>query len=142
MRLIVCEKQVAAKRIAEILSDGKCVTEKKFNLPYYVFPGTLVVGLSGHVLRVDFPSDYSSWTTVSLKELVNARVIYANDKEDIIKLVKSLANEASELVIATDFDTEGESIGLEAVNISSDVKKLPVKRMHFSALLMMRLRIH
>lgn len=134
MRLIVCEKQVAAKRIAEILSDGKCVTEKKFNLPYYVFPGNLVVGLSGHVLRVDFPSKLSSWTDVNLRDLVNANLVYAHDKNEIINLVKFLVKDSSELIIATDFDTEGESIGLEAVNISFEVKKLPVKRMHFSSI--------
>jgi len=134
MHLIICEKQVAAKRIAEILSNGKAVEEKSNKLPYYVFPKHLVVGLSGHVLKVDFPEKYSSWTDVPLKALVNVKLLYVPDKLNIIRLVKSLAKKASDVIIATDFDTEGESIGLEAVNIVKEVKSLPVKRMHFSAI--------
>jgi DNA topoisomerase-1 len=134
MRLIVCEKQVAARRISEILSEGKLVVEKKYDLPYFVFKDNLVVGLSGHVLRVDFPEKYSSWTDIPLKDLVNAELVYAGDKLKIIKLVKFLANDADEIVIATDYDTEGESIGLEAVNIISNVKEIPVKRAHFSSI--------
>ena len=134
MRLIVCEKQVAAKRIAEILSDGKCATDGTKTVPYYVFPGFVVVGLSGHVFRVDFPDAYSSWSKVPLADLVNAQIIYAPDRADIINLVKKLSKKADELVIATDFDTEGESIGLEAKNIVYSVKELPVKRMHFSSI--------
>jgi len=134
MHLIVCEKQVAAKRIAEILSNGKCVTDKKYKLPYYTFPGHMVVGLSGHVLHIDFPEKYSSWSKIPFKELAMADIVYTHNKLSIIKLVKFLAKKASSLVIATDFDTEGESIGLEAVTITKDVKDLPIKRMHFSAI--------
>jgi DNA topoisomerase-1 len=134
MHLIVCEKQVAAKRIAEILSNGKCATDKKHKIPYYSFPKHLVVGLSGHVLRVDFPKKYSSWSGIPFKELTMAELVYAHDKLNIIKLVKFLAKKASDVIIATDFDTEGESIGLEAVNIVKEVKKVPVKRMHFSTI--------
>ncbi|MFA5406090.1 MAG: DNA topoisomerase I [Candidatus Nanoarchaeia archaeon] len=133
MNLIVCEKQVAAERIAKILSDGKCSVSKGA-VPYYSFPKHLVVGLSGHVLKVDFADEFSSWNEIGLKDLVKANVLYLPDKAVIIKLVKSLAKKADELIIATDYDTEGESIGLEAVNIVNSVKKMPVKRMHFSSI--------
>ncbi|MBD3312414.1 DNA topoisomerase I [archaeon] len=134
MHLIICEKQVAAKRITAIISSDDYKTKKKYKVPYYSFKDHLVVGLSGHVLKVDFPEKYSSWTKVPLKELALAELVYLNDKLRIIKLVKALAKQADDVVIATDFDTEGESIGLEAVNIIKSVKDLPVKRMHYSAI--------
>ncbi len=133
MKLIICEKQMAAKRIADMLSNGKYAVDKKYNQQYYSFPEHYVVGLSGHVLKVDFPERYSSWSKVPLEELVNAKLIYNHDKESIIKLIKFLAKKSDEMIIATDYDTEGESIGLEAVTVINN--SLKVKRMHFSALI-------
>ena len=130
MKLIICEKQMAAKKIADILSDGKYETHKKYSHEFYSFDDIYVVGLSGHILRVDFPEEYSSWTSINLKDLINAKIVYLPDKLNIIKLLKELSESASELIIATDYDTEGESIGLEAINVIG--KDIPIKRMKFS----------
>ncbi len=130
MKLIICEKQAAARRIALILGGSKVKTNKKRGVTYYEFDNHLVVGLSGHVLKVDFPKGYESWSKVDLKKLINSEINYVPDKKEIISVLKSLSKECDEFIIATDFDTEGESIGLEAARIIN--KK--VKRMRFSAL--------
>ncbi len=130
MKLIICEKQAAAKRIALILGGSKIKSYKKNGVSYYEFDNHLVVGLSGHVLKVDFPKGYESWSKVDLKKLINSKINYVPDKKAIISVLKFLSKKCDEFIIATDFDTEGESIGLEAAKIIN--KK--VKRMRFSAL--------
>ncbi len=134
MKLVICEKQMAAKRIAGILSNNSC-SEKKINKIIYYDCGDLnVIGLSGHVFNIDFPEEYSSWSKVKLKKLVKANIDYIPDKKPIINAVKKLAKKAKLVIISTDFDTEGESIGLEAYNIVKSVKDVPVKRAQFSTI--------
>jgi len=130
MHLIICEKQAAARRIASILSNGRFSEEKKYGVPYYVFPEHVVAGLSGHVLKVDFSADYSSWSKTKLSDLIKAPLVYTPDRKNIIKLVKHLAKKSTDIIIATDYDTEGESIGYEVVRILG----VPVKRMRFSSI--------
>ena len=59
MKLIVTEKNIAAKKLAEILAVGKPKTEKVYNTPVYSFrrdgEDWLSIGLKGHILGVDFP---------------------------------------------------------------------------------------
>ncbi len=134
MRLIVCEKNIAAKRIADILSGGKA-KKSKTEIPYYSWDDTYVIGLSGHIVDVGFPDGYSSWTKVNEKELLNAEIIYKETKPEIIKQLKDLAKKADEVIIATDYDSEGELIGLEALDIIKEVNpKVKVKRALFSAI--------
>ena len=60
MKLIVTEKNIAAKKLAEILAVGKPKTDKVYNTPVYTFRGRdgedwVSIGLKGHILGVDFP---------------------------------------------------------------------------------------
>ena len=59
MKLIVTEKNIAAKKLAEILAVGKPKTEKVYNTPVYTFRADgedwMTIGLKGHILGVDFP---------------------------------------------------------------------------------------
>ncbi len=55
MHLIVAEKNISARRIAQILAEGHKVTEKKdAGVSTYSFGDTTTVGLRGHVVEVDF----------------------------------------------------------------------------------------
>ncbi len=130
MHLIICEKQAAARRIASILGNGRFSEEKKYGVPYYVFPEHIIAGLSGHVLKVDFPPNYSSWSKTKLSDLIKAPLVYAPDRKNIINLIKHLAKKSTDIIIATDYDTEGESIGYEVVRILG----VPVRRMRFSSI--------
>jgi DNA topoisomerase-1 len=122
MRLIVTEKNNSAKKIAEILSAGSGgpATDKTFKVPYYTWTDEngvdqMTIGLKGHVLGPAFPEGYSNWQKTDLHELIDAELIKEPTDKNVVKAIKKVAKEADELVIATDFDREGELIGLEAL---------------------------
>ena len=72
MKLIVTEKNIAAKKLAEILAVGKPKTDKVYNTPVYTFrrdgEDWITIGLKGHILGVDFPPqmvfDDGTWEAV------------------------------------------------------------------------------
>ncbi|HET7443560.1 MAG TPA: DNA topoisomerase I [Solirubrobacterales bacterium] len=121
MRLIVTEKNSSAKKIAEILgaSQGGPKEDKTFKVPFYTWSNAdgdhMTVGLKGHVLGPAFPEGYSNWQKTDLHDLIDAKLIKEPTDKNVVKAIKKLAKEADELVIATDFDREGELIGLEAL---------------------------
>jgi DNA topoisomerase I len=121
MRLIVTEKNNSAKKIAEILGAGSGgpSTDKTFKVPYYTWSDAdgdhMTIGLKGHVLGPAFPEGYSNWQKTDLHDLIDAELIKEPTDKNVVKAIKKVAKEADELVIATDFDREGELIGLEAL---------------------------
>jgi DNA topoisomerase I len=120
MRLIVTEKNNSAKKIAEALSKGSNSEDKTFKVPFYAWTDAegneqMTVGLKGHVLGPAFPEGYSNWQKTDLHDLIDADLIKEPTDKNVVKAIKKLAKEADELVIATDFDREGELIGLEAL---------------------------
>ena len=120
MRLIVTEKNNSALKIAEALSNGSNSADKTFKVPFYTWKDAegdehMTVGLKGHVLGPAFPEGYSNWQKTDLHDLIDAELIKEPTDKNVVKAIKKLAKEADELVIATDFDREGELIGLEAL---------------------------
>ena len=75
----------------------------------------MTVGLKGHVLNPAFPEGYSNWQETDPKTLIDAELVIEPTDKNVVKAVKKLAKEADSIVIATDFDREGELIGLEAL---------------------------
>lgn len=142
MRLIITEKNDVAKKIAGILAKGAVKEESHFRVPYYLFDDaegepTATVGLKGHIVQVDFPPEYSEWRKVEPKSLIDAPLIKTETAKVVVRTVKKLAADATGLIIATDFDREGELIGLEALNLALEENpKLvrTVRRAWFSAL--------
>jgi DNA topoisomerase-1 len=95
------------------------------------------VGLKGHVVQVDFPPEFSEWRKVEPRELIDAPLVKTETAKSVVRTVKKLAADATSLIIATDFDREGELIGLEALNLAvEENSKLvrTVRRARFSAL--------
>ncbi|HEX5376002.1 MAG TPA: toprim domain-containing protein, partial [Solirubrobacterales bacterium] len=119
MRLIVTEKNNSAEKIATFLSKGSATSDKTFKVPYYTWSDAdgdhRTIGLKGHVLGPAFPEGYSNWQKTDLHDLIDAELIKEPTDKNVVKAIKKLAKEADELVIATDFDREGELIGLEAL---------------------------
>jgi DNA topoisomerase-1 len=120
MRLIVTEKNNSAKKIAEALSNGSNGADKTFKVPFYTWTDAeggehMTIGLKGHVLGPAFPEGYSNWQKTDLHDLIDAELIKEPTDKNVVKAIKKVAKEADELVIATDFDREGELIGLEAL---------------------------
>ncbi|QLD88623.1 DNA topoisomerase I [Natronomonas salina] len=134
MELIVTEKDNAARRIAEILSDGGASAERRNGVNVYRWGDKRCVGLSGHVVGVDFPPEYSDWRDVQPVELVDAQVVKTPTQENIVRTLQQLAADADEAVIATDYDREGELIGKEAYELIDEVADVPIKRVRFSSI--------
>lgn len=138
-RLIVTEKFNAAVRIATILSDGKA---KRTNVGgATVFEYTQgadkvqVIGLRGHIINLDYPEALNDWGRVDLRELIWAEPAKVVTEGKIAAALKALAPQADEVVIATDYDREGELIGTEALGIiTAEKPDVRVKRARFSAL--------
>jgi DNA topoisomerase-1 len=148
MRLIITEKNNSAKKIADILSDGEAKADATYKVPFYTWRDRegdhMTVGLKGHVMGVAFPDAYSNWQETDLHELIDAELVPEPTDKNVVKAVRKLAKEADSVVIATDYDREGELIGLEALQQVLDAKpeiadrdlaeRPPIKRARYSAL--------
>ncbi len=184
MKLVVTEKNIAAKKLAEMLAVGKSKADKVYSTAVYRFrrdgEDWVSIGLKGHILGVEFPTklrfdaergawkavweegpetaakipglptppweerrkpylkdgiDLKSWKLDALPYLVWAPVGKAPAEREIIRSLKKLAKEADEIIIATDFDREGELIGSDARGLVRAVnKQAPVYRARFSAI--------
>jgi DNA topoisomerase I len=144
MRLVVSEKNIAARRIAEILAVGKPETDKVYNTPVYRFrrdgEDWVSIGLKGHIMKVDFPEEFEGvdlkkWKLDSLPTLVAAPVLKEGAEKGIIRSIENLAKKAEQVMIATDFDREGELIGADARDVVRRVNAdVPVSRIRFSAI--------
>ena len=94
-----------------------------------------------------FPRSFSKLLSLSSNDdLIDAELIKEPTDKNVVKAIKKLAKEADDLVIATDFDREGELIGLEALEEmldanpqlgtreEADAGTLRIKRARYSAL--------
>jgi DNA topoisomerase I len=140
MRLIVTEKNNSARKIAEHLGNG-ATEASHYKVPYFTWSDGdgdhTVIGLKGHVLNPSFPDGYSNWQKTDLHELIDANLIKEPTDKNVLRALRKVAKDATSVVIATDFDREGELIGLEALSevleVNPDVRDA-VKRARFSAL--------
>ena len=117
MHYIITEKGTSAKRIATILSDGKAKKKKVGKIDAYEFDGKVVIGLSGHIFRMDFPPAYNDWSKTDPQTLIDAEIVTVALKKDLVSALRKSAKEADSITIATDYDREGELIGVEALDI-------------------------
>ena len=183
MKLIIAEKNDAARQIAERLSTGKPKKDKVYNTAIYRFEWKgeecVTIGLAGHILAPDFcdsvlfdkklgwysvtedgemlPADMpdglarppydtkrkpflaagisiKGWKLESLPYLTWAPVIKLPAEKELIRSLKNLAKKSDSVIIATDFDREGELIGSDALNKVREVAPdLPVARAQYSS---------
>ncbi|MEM5823564.1 MAG: DNA topoisomerase I, partial [Archaeoglobaceae archaeon] len=76
-----------------------------------------------------------SWTKTKLLDLINSDLVMVEKEKAIVSLLRELAKKSQRVTIATDYDREGELIGLEAVEIIRTVKgDVKVDRARFSAI--------
>ncbi len=148
MRLIITEKNNSAKKIAEILSKGEAKADATYKVPFYTWSDSegehTAVGLKGHVMGVAFPEGYSNWQETDLHDLIDAELVPEPTDKNVVKAIRKLAKEAGSTVIATDYDREGELIGLEALAqvleanpevAGGDIEsRPPIERARYSAL--------
>jgi DNA topoisomerase-1 len=120
-RLIVTEKNNTAARIATILSNGQTKRAYPHRVPVFTFSKDgddyTVVGLRGHILNIDYPPELNAWEKVDLKRLIWAEPVKVVTAQNVETALREVARGQEEVVIATDFDREGELIGVEALGI-------------------------
>src|SRR5918999_544581 len=141
MRLIISEKANTAKKIAQFLSEGPVREGKHRSVPHHTFTWkgeeTVSVGLKGHVLNPEYPEEYSNWQKVEPSDLIDAQILKSVSEKGVADAVRSLSKKADKVIIATDFDREGELIGVEALSLVFEANpelKDDVRRARFSAL--------
>jgi DNA topoisomerase-1 len=137
-RLVICEKNIAARRIALILSNNTQKGRSVAGVPVLEFSkggdDFFVVGLRGHIVELDYPKKLNDWNAISPKELISVKPekkVHTSAVK-IMRALEDIARGADEIIIATDYDREGELIGVEALEQIKTKKS--IKRAKFSAL--------
>jgi DNA topoisomerase-1 len=140
MKLVICEKNIAARRIAYILSNGTLKKSKLGTIPTYEFSKDnapwAVIGLKGHIISLDYPHGFNQWKKIPPRELINVEPDKKISERGIASALKTIAINTSELIVATDYDREGELIGTEAVELlkTYNPQIKTIKRAKFSAI--------
>ncbi len=137
--LIVAEKPAAAKAIAEALANGKVKTkgEENSKAVYYEFTRDnkdfVVVPAVGHLFTLkqkgkgwDYPVFDTYW------EVTFKANRFAKFTEPYFRNIETVAKEAKDVIIATDFDEEGELIGFNILRFILGRKD--AARMKFSTM--------
>ncbi|MCL2863545.1 MAG: DNA topoisomerase [Methanimicrococcus sp.] len=130
------EKNKAAEEIANILGGGKYTRTTIEGIAVYRFnrggADWAIAGLAGHIMNYDFPAEYNSWTGIKPGELLDIAPVKFVTKENFAFVIEKLAKEASMIILACDYDREGENIGFEAKEIAQRFSAAPVKRARYS----------
>ncbi len=137
--LIVTEKFNTALRIAVVLSDGRMKRSRVEGTNVFEFDRPdghyAVVGLRGHIVELDYPKELSEWTLSSLPKLLETPPLKQATERGIVAALQHLARQFDRVIIATDFDREGELIGLESLELLQKVHPtIAVARARYSAL--------
>lgn len=131
MRVYLCEKPSQGKDIARVLGVRQRGTG------CYTSTGTLVTWCIGHLVEAVPPEGYGErykrWSLDDLPIIPKRwRVEVKASTATQFKIVKQLLASATELVIATDADREGEMIAREIIDLCS--YRGPIQRLWLSAL--------
>jgi DNA topoisomerase-1 len=134
--LIITEKPNAAKMIAQALADGKPIKESDKGVPYYkVTRGNkdLVIACAvGHLYTVTEKEKSFKYPVFDLHWRPNGDVMKNDFSKKYLSTLKKIAKDAAEFTVATDYDIEGEVIGLNCVRYAC--KQKDAARMKFSTL--------
>ncbi len=129
--LILCEKPQAAMKIAYSLADIAPVKRNFFGVPYYEINHEdkkyIVASAVGHLYGLRQRGSSKDWPSFDIE--------WAETESfgrKYISALKSLAKEAEDVIIATDYDVEGEVIGFNVLRFIFNREN--AQRMKFSAL--------
>src|SRR5439155_303735 len=138
-RLVLAEKFSAARRLAQILSEGKTETVRAEGFSYFQFSRAddhvVIFPLRGHVVEIDYPAEAHDWKDTDLDVLIDMEPIRHESPPALHDTLRRLAEGTDEVVLATDYDREGELIGVEALEtLRGQRPDLPARRARFSAM--------
>ena len=103
MKLVICEKNISARRIAYILSKGKSKSTRVGKIPVYEFSKDgedwKIIGLKGHIINLDFPAGYNKWNNVAPAKLIDVDPVKKVSEKGISAALKSLVDKNPFLVV-------------------------------------------
>src|SRR3989338_2930985 len=138
VELIITEKPSSAKKVAEALAEGKLDQKRSKQSSYYELTHggkkIIVTSAVGHLYGLvedkrngwNYPVFDIRWES-SDKSSKDLKYV-----KDYIDTITSLAKKCDEFTVATDYDVEGEVIGLNVVRYTCSQKD--ANRMKFSTL--------
>src|SRR5580658_5698050 len=137
--LVVAEKFNTALRIAVVLSDGRMKRARIGGTNVFRFERPdgeyAVVGLRGHIVELDYPKELAEWTLAGLPKLLDTPPLKRVTETGSVDSLQGSVREFDRVIIATDFDREGELIGLECLQLLQKIHPtIEVRRVHYSAL--------
>src|SRR3989442_1354514 len=95
----------------------------------------IVFPLRGHIVEIDYPESARDWVETDLDVLVDIEPVRQESPPALHDALRGLADSIDEVVLATDFDREGELIGVEALEtLRHQHPELPARRARFSAM--------
>ncbi len=132
--LIITEKPQAAMKIASALGNARKLSEN--NVPYYELErkGKQIVVASavGHLFNLTYVKGQTGWPIFNLEWKPSYTDKHATFTRNYYNLLKKLGTRAKEVLVATDYDVEGEVIGWNVLRFL--VGQQDAKRMKYSTL--------
>ncbi len=132
--LIVTEKPQAAQKIAQAIGSARKLTEQ--GVSYYELEiggkRVIVASAAGHLFNLTYVAGQKGWPIFNLEWQPSYVSKSAAFTKRYFDLLKKLARSASDVMIATDFDVEGEVIGWNVLRFIC--KQKTAKRMKYSTL--------
>ncbi len=139
--LIVAEKDSVARAISRYLSSGRVKVYKYGKARIYVFNWSgkycYCIGLRGHIFDFDFEEKYNNWLRTNPEILFKIEPILIVRPECLtyVKLLRKIAQNVDEVILALDSDSEGEAISYEVILNTYIVNpRLRYRRALFSAI--------
>ena len=135
--LIITEKPSAANKIATALADGKAIKESKNAVHYYKIThqnkDIIVACAVGHLYTLAEKDKSFKYPSFDIEWKPTSDVNKASSfSKKYLTVIKQLAKDAKTYTIATDYDIEGEVIGLNVLRYAC--KQKDAARMKFSTL--------
>jgi DNA topoisomerase-1 len=135
--LIITEKPKTAQKIAEALADGKAIKKSVDGVSYYDITrgkkDIMVASAVGHLFGLTQKTKDRKIPIFDIEWRPVADISKnAKFSKKYLNVIKKLSKDANEFTIATDYDIEGEVIGLNIVRYACGKKD--AKRMKFSTL--------
>src|SRR5438128_6030243 len=138
-RLILAEKFSAARRLAQILSEGMAEKVRADVSSYFTFSSggddVIVFPLRGHIVEIDYPESARDWVGTDLDALVDLEPVRQESPPALHDALRGFADSVDAVVLATDDDREGELMGVAALEtLRHQHPDLPARRARFSAM--------
>jgi len=129
--LIICEKPQASMKMAYALAEIAPVKRNFFSVPYWELNRDgkkfIIVSAVGHLFGLVQKTQSKEWPVFDIEWKP-----YASFVRKYINTILHFSKNASDFIVACDYDIEGELIGFNALRFLCDAKN--AKRMKFSTL--------